>query len=135
MNNKNESENNSPAEPNSTKQTTKTIDELPFVAPYNVLTFKSPINWLKLGWRDIKTAPRTSLTYGLLMLLFSYLISFIAYEFGSFYMLLSLLSGFIFFGPILAVGLYSISCQIQMGLKPILGLLQFLLQEAKVFAH
>jgi len=95
--------------------------ELPFVAPCNKLTFQSPINWIKLGWQDIKHAPRPSLTYGTLMLVFSYIISFIAWEFGSFYMLMSLLSGFIFLGPLLAIGLYSISCQIQIGLKPVLG--------------
>lgn len=95
--------------------------ELPFVAPCNTISFRSPFNWLKLGWQDIKAAPGPSLTYGTLMLVFSYIISFIALEFGSFYMLMSLLSGFIFLGPILAIGLYSISCQIQIGLKPVLG--------------
>ena len=95
--------------------------ELPFVAPCRQLSINAPIRWLKLGWQDIKTAPRPSLTYGSLMLMFSYLISLIAWEFGSFYMLLSLLSGFIFLGPILAIGLYSISCQIQIGREPVLG--------------
>jgi len=95
--------------------------ELPFVAPCRQLKMDAPIRWLKLGWQDIKTAPKPSLTYGSLMLVISYLIGFIALEFGSFYMLMSLLSGFIFLGPILAIGLYSISCQIQIGLEPILG--------------
>lgn len=95
--------------------------ELPFVAPCNQLKMDAPIRWIKLGWQDIKTAPQPSLTYGALMLAFSYSVGAIAWEFGSFYMILSLLSGFIFLGPILAIGLYSISCQIQIGLKPVLG--------------
>lgn len=95
--------------------------ELPFVVPCRKLKMDAPIRWIKLGWQDIKTAPKPSLTYGMLMLAFSYAVGAIAWEFGSFYMILSLLSGFIFLGPILAIGLYSISCQIQIGLKPILG--------------
>jgi uncharacterized membrane protein len=95
--------------------------ELPFVAPCRELKMDAPIRWIKLGWQDIKTAPKPSLTYGTLMLAFSYAVGAIAWGFGSFYMILSLLSGFIFLGPILAIGLYSISCQIQIGLKPILG--------------
>lgn len=102
-------------------ESTPDPSELPFVAPCRQLTMDAPLRWLKLGWQDIKVAPRPSLTYGTLMLMFSYLISFIAWEFGSFYMLLSLLSGFIFLGPILAIGLYSISCQIQIGREPVLG--------------
>ena len=106
---------------NSSNESMPDPSELPFVAPCRKLTIEAPLRWLKLGWQDIKHAPGPSLTYGTLMLFFSYVISFIAWEFGSFYMLMSLLSGFIFLGPILAIGLYSISCQIQIGLKPILG--------------
>lgn len=106
---------------NNKSDTTQDPSELPFVAPCNQLTMDAPIRWIKLGWQDIKTAPKPSLTYGALMLILSYSIGAIAWEFGSFYMILSLLSGFIFLGPILAIGLYSISCQIQIGLKPVLG--------------
>ncbi|MDH5392090.1 MAG: DUF2189 domain-containing protein [Gammaproteobacteria bacterium] len=106
---------------NNTPESMPKPAELPFVAPCRQLSMSAPLRWIKLGWQDIKTAPKPSLTYGSLMLVFSYLVGFIAWEFGSFYMLMSLISGFIFLGPILAIGLYSISCQIQIGLKPILG--------------
>lgn len=95
--------------------------ELPFVAPCKTLDTYAPIRWLKLGWYDLKRAPKQSMTYGLAMLILSYFISFIAYQFGNFYMLLTMLSGFVFMGPVMAIGLYSISCQLQMGQKPVLG--------------
>lgn len=97
------------------------LKELPFAAPCKTLEFNAPFNWLKLGWNDLKRAPKQSLAYGLVMLLLSYLVSFIAFRFGNFYMLLTMLSGFIFLGPALAIGLYSISSQLQMGQKPVLG--------------
>lgn len=102
-------------------QPTEEAQGLPFVAPCRELEINAPFRWLKLGWQDLKSAPRQSLTYGLVMLLISYLISFIALEFGNFYMLLSLMSGFIFLGPVIAIGLYSVSCQLQIGLNPVLG--------------
>lgn len=96
-------------------------DELPFVAPCRELDINAPLRWLKLGWRDMRRAPRQSLTYGGILLLLSYLISLTAYYFGNIYLLLAMLSGFIFLGPIMAIGLYSISCQLQEGRDPVLG--------------
>ena len=97
------------------------IEQLPFVAPCRVLDCHAPLRWLKLGWRDVKQAPKQSLTYGGCMVFISYLVSFIAYKLGSYILLLSTLSGFVFIAPVLAIGLYSISCQIQRGEKPVLG--------------
>lgn len=96
-------------------------DELPFIAPCRILECHAPFRWLKLGWADLKRAPKQSLTYGSFMVLISYLVSFMAYELGSYILLLSTLSGFVFIAPVLAIGLYSISCQIQRGEKPVLG--------------
>lgn len=97
------------------------IHELPFAAPCKKLELNAPIRWLKLGLNDIKRAPRQSLSYGAGMVLISLLVSVIAMQFGNFYSLLTMLSGFIFIGPVIAIGLYSISCQLQMGKKPVLG--------------
>jgi uncharacterized membrane protein len=96
-------------------------EELPFVAPCRRLEPGAPLRWLRLGWQDIKRAPRQSLTYGVVMVLLSYLISFFAWRFGNLGLLIGLLSGFVFLGPVLAIGLYSISCQIQLGRRPQLG--------------
>jgi len=95
--------------------------ELPFAAPCKRLELHAPFKWLKLGFADIKRAPRQSLSYGAAMVFISLLVSAIALRFGNFYSLLTMLSGFIFIGPLIAIGLYSISCQLQLGKKPILG--------------
>ena len=104
------------------------VDELPFVAPCNEINMQAPVRWLRLGWSDIKTAPKQSLSYGLIIVLLSYCVSFMVWSYGGLGLLTSLLSGFVFLGPVLAIGLYSISCQIQAGLTPRLG---YCLREGK----
>jgi uncharacterized membrane protein len=96
-------------------------ENLPFVAPCHVVDCHAPFRWLKLGWQDIMRAPKQSLVYGGFMVLISYMVSYMAYKLGSYILLLSTLSGFVFIAPVLAIGLYSISCQIQRGEKPVLG--------------
>lgn len=96
-------------------------DELPFVAPCKQLDTQAPFRWLQLGWTDIKRAPRQSLTYGAALTLLSYLVTFMVYQFGNLGLLVSIISGFVILGPVLAIGLYSISCQIKEGLEPQLG--------------
>lgn len=96
-------------------------DELPFVAPCHTVDCHAPFRWLKLGWNDLKSAPKQSLTYGAFMVLISYVVSFASYQLGNWVLLITTLSGFVFIAPVLAIGLYSISCQIQRGEKPVLG--------------
>jgi uncharacterized membrane protein len=96
-------------------------NELPFVAPCNKLKVDAPIRWLRLGWADIKKAPKQSLTYGLIIVVLSYSVSSMVWLYGGLGLLTSILSGFVFLGPVLAIGLYSISCQIQAGMTPQLG--------------
>lgn len=95
--------------------------ELPFVAPCRRLDTRAPLRWLAQGWRDFKHTPRQSLSYGLVMVALSYLISFLALRFGNLSLLLGLMSGFVFMGPVMAIGLYSVSCQLQRGMTPRLG--------------
>jgi len=89
--------------------------DLPFVAPCRQLEFMAPIRWIKLGWQDFKRAPKQSMSYGAIIVVLSYLITLLALTYGNLYSLLSLLSGFILIGPVVAIGLYSISCKIQEG--------------------
>lgn len=96
-------------------------DEMPFVAPCKQLELDAPMRWLKLGWQDVKKAPKLSLTYGFATLLLGYLISGLAYSYGNLYTVLGLMSGFILIGPFVAIGLYSISCQLQEGEVPVFG--------------
>jgi len=94
---------------------------MPFVAPCNKLDKMAPWRWLRMGWSDICIAPKQSLLYGFIMMLISYTVAYFAYKIGSFIMMVALLAGFMFIGPVLAFGLYSISRQIQDGRKPVLG--------------
>lgn len=96
-------------------------EEMPFVAPCRVLTSDAPLRWLKLGWKDLRRAPKQSLSYGAATTLIGFLISALAYNFGNLYTVLGLMSGFILVGPFVAIGLYSISCQLQDGKQPVLG--------------
>lgn len=102
------------------KPTDQDTKSLPFSAPCNKLLLNAPIRWLKLGWNDIKHAPIPSLSYGALLVVFSYLLAYLALTFGNLVVLLSLLSGFIFTGPVIALGFYDISHQLQIGRTPTL---------------
>jgi uncharacterized membrane protein len=93
-------------------------DQLPFVAPNNKLPLFAAIEWISLGWKDFKSAPGVSLIYGGMLVLVSYLLAFLSWQLGGAVLLLSLLSGLVFIAPVLALGLYSVSCQIESGYKP-----------------
>ena len=96
-------------------------DELPFVAPCRRLRTGDPVNWLKLGWEDFKRSPGASLCYGGFLVLISYVLAFFTWKLGGYILMFSLMSGFVFIAPVLALGLYSVSCQLEKGLKPRIG--------------
>ncbi len=95
--------------------------ERPFPAPCRTLQATAPLRWLRLGWADITRAPRLSLTYGLVLTFISLAIGSLTWRYGTLALYLGLATGFVFVGPILAVGLYSISRQLEAGLKPFMG--------------
>lgn len=84
-----------------------------FISPTQQLEISAPLRWLKKGWNDFRRAPAASLAYGIVMALISVFISFWAYRFGSITMVIVMMAGFIFIGPAMAMGLYSISCQLE----------------------
>ena len=94
---------------------------LPFAAPCNRLAASAPLRWIKLGWQDIKRAPRQSLSYGAILVVCSYLLAYLAIAYGNLVVLLALLSGFVFVGPLLALAFYDISLELQKGRTPTLG--------------
>jgi uncharacterized membrane protein len=94
---------------------------MPMLAPCRKIGALAPLAWLKAGWGDIRRAPRQSLSYGLAITALSYLVSFMALELGNWVILLALLSGFVFIGPVMAIGLYAISAQLQRGEHPSLA--------------
>lgn len=113
-----------------TKQTTKhdatdivdnssnTTDGRLIVAPCNDLDLKAPFKWLSLAWRDIKRAPKVSLTWGFIIALVSLLVAIMAFKLGKFALLALLLSGFTYIAPLLGIALYSVSRGLEMGKQP-----------------
>lgn len=86
---------------------------LPFVAPCRSLAAGAALEWIRLGWNDLRRAPRQSLTYGLVMVLLSYLITAFTLWWGNLGLYLGLISGFVFVGPWLALTLYAISIRLE----------------------
>jgi len=96
-------------------------DELPFVAPCRALPVTAPLLWLRLGWRDLRAAPVPSLFYGLLLAGLGALLAVLTWRLGLLALYVGLASGFVFIGPLLAMGLYSISYQLAEGRRPTIG--------------
>lgn len=93
----------------------------PLFYPSKQLPLNAAFGWLYLGWNDFKRAPLVSLIYGFALVLFGYLLTALAWGDGNTTLLFTLVTGFILIGPVLAFGLYSISRQLELGLKPRLG--------------
>lgn len=113
-------------------------DSRPFVVPCADLTPAAPMRWLRLGWQDFKREPGLSLIFGGVIVLVSVAVSALAWWLGRFALLATLLSGFVFIAPLLAVGLYCVSRELDAGRKPALGhsftLARRVMGQAGVFA-
>ncbi|MGD8934203.1 MAG: DUF2189 domain-containing protein, partial [Gammaproteobacteria bacterium] len=105
---------------NETRQETEE-KPLPFAAKARKLPISAPLGWIYQGAEDMKRAPVVSLTYGLAMTLLSTAIAYSAWKFGAMGLYMGMASGFLLIGPVLAIGLYSFSCQLEQGRKPIIG--------------
>jgi uncharacterized membrane protein len=103
-----------------TRQDQADADSLPFIAPCRQLDAFAALRWLREGWQDFRAAPRLSLGYGLAIALISITMSMVALRFGSYWLLIAALSGFVFVGPVLCLGLYAISAQLEREEKPVL---------------
>lgn len=98
------------------------LAELPFVAPCRPLAARAPLGWLRLGWQDLRRAPLPSLSIGLSITLVSLALSWLGLRRGGYWVELVLLSGFVFVGPVLAIGLYATSRELEAGRKPGFGI-------------
>ena len=113
-----------------TTDTAKTEEKLlPFCAKVNIVPINAPIKWIHQGAEDMKKAPVVSLTYGLALTLLSIAITYLSWSFGTLGLYLGMATGFLLIGPVLAIGLYSFSCQLEQGRKPILG---YCIRESRV---
>ena len=116
-----------------TDQKNEPGEGLPFVAPCRSLAPGAPLRWLRAGWGDLCAAPRQSLTYGTIVVLSSLALAGVAVELGGYWELLSLVSGFILVAPVLAVGTYAISSQLERGETP--SLRRCLREEQRAFGN
>ena len=113
-------------------------DTRPFAAPCRRLAAGAPLGWLAAGWRDYRASLRVSLAYGLIVFAVSLGVSALAWRLGSYVLVISMLSGFIFVAPLLATGMYSVSRQIGRGgavsFARSVRRMRFALRDALVFA-
>ncbi|WP_240099479.1 DUF2189 domain-containing protein [Thermomonas flagellata] len=110
----------------------------PFAVPCRRLGWDAPWRWLALGWRDLRRAPGISLAFGAVVVVVSLVVAALAWSLGRFALLATLLSGFVFVAPLLAVGLYCVSRSLERGLAPSLrcscGMMRRVLGQAGVYA-
>jgi uncharacterized membrane protein len=95
-------------------------DTLPFVAPCRKLPIWAPFRWIRLGVADLIQAPQQSLVYGLAVAVLIGAVSLIAWFRGSQWIMFGMLGGFVFLAPLVCVGLYAISAQLERGQEPVL---------------
>ena len=74
-----------------------------------------PWAWLQAGWRDLWRLPGYSLSYGILVTFVSYVLTFALFSLELSSIVLVLAAGFMFLGPLLAVGLYELSRRLETG--------------------
>jgi uncharacterized membrane protein len=96
-------------------------DTLPFVAPCRKLSLRAPFRWLRLGVADLIQAPQQSLVYGLVVAVLIGAVSLIAWFRGSQWIMFGMLGGFVFLAPLVCIGLYAISAQLERGQEPTLA--------------
>lgn len=103
-----------------TDQPAQEIDKetMPFVAPCRQLSPLAPFGWLKKGIGDLKKAPQQSLIYGFFMALIIAIVVWLAWSYGSQWIMLAMLGGFVFIAPLACIGLYAISAQLERGQTP-----------------
>jgi uncharacterized membrane protein len=79
------------------------------------VTHEHPWRWLAAGWRDLRRTPATSIGYGTLFAVLSYLITLGTVWSGMFFLLPALLGGFFLVAPALGLGLYEVSRRLERG--------------------
>jgi len=81
----------------------------------NKITFDNPWAWLAKGWNDLIRAPRFSLLYGAFFVLISYLLTLGLMAEKMFFIIPPLAAGFFLVAPLLGIGLYQISKNLEKG--------------------
>ncbi|MCW8905731.1 MAG: DUF2189 domain-containing protein [Sedimenticola sp.] len=96
--------------------------DLPVQVPeVNNITMDDPWRWIAAGWQDMKRVPLLSLSYGLLFVLASFLLTGLFVSLGMFFFIPALAAGFFLLSPLLAMGLYEVSRVLASDGEPTLG--------------
>ena len=85
----------------------------------NRLRADDPLQWLSEGWHDFLRAPFLSLFFGACFVVMGHVLLLVAEKAPAYVMTLS--AGWLLLGPLLCLGVYDISRQLQKGRKPALG--------------
>lgn len=85
------------------------------------LPASTAFGWLSAGWRDLWHNPLPSLLYGLAVFLLSLAIIWGLFRLQLDYILFPALAGFMVVGPLVAIGLYRKSRDIEEGVRPSLA--------------
>jgi len=96
-------------------------ENLPFLAPCKTLDAGAPFRWLAEGYADLKVAPVQSLLYGVAMAIICLLLGWMGNYWGGFIIPLAIMGGIVFLAPVLCLGLYAISAQLERKQPPMLG--------------
>lgn len=88
------------------------------MARSRVLELSAPISWIKRGVADFRSAPAISLLYGSALTAMLMSLTLSAFYLNNMVLLISLLCVFVFLTPILCVGLYAISAQLEREQSP-----------------
>ncbi|HLP66927.1 MAG TPA: DUF2189 domain-containing protein [Rhizobium sp.] len=81
----------------------------------------SAFGWLSAGWRDLWRNPLPSLLYGFAVFLLSVAVVWFLFRLQLDYILFPALAGFMVVGPLVAIGLYRKSRDIEEGIRPSLA--------------
>ena len=87
--------------------------------PVRRVPVSRPLQWLRLGWRDLTRTPWPSLLHGLLVAAGG--LAMLAVSRGHWSLASGAFSGFVLVGPILATGLYELSRLLARGEQPTLA--------------
>lgn len=85
------------------------------------LPARAALGWLSAGWRDLWRRPLPSLLYGLAVFLLSIAFVWTLFQLHLDYILFPALAGFMVAGPIVAIGLYRKSQDLEEGRQPSLS--------------
>lgn len=88
---------------------------LPYAERINIIASDEPFKWLTAGWRDFRKSGAVSVAYGLIFVAAGFLLTVGLALTGLEYLIGPLIAGFMLVGPVLTVGFYAISRDLEAG--------------------